>query len=185
MYGSCFVLANYSLWCYARPSPHGCQFQKASWLWVGLCVCFPPSMLGFCLVWAGLVCARSVFVSSYVFQSYWVLKTLTISLELSTISGSYHLPTSSPGETPEPWGETLDKDISFRTECFKVSCSLKVVPLWSSLLTTIYCKKKFLWWGLSDTLIYRDSCMSLEVTLLLCFLNRIRVVSFSLSPWPI
>lgn len=85
MYGSCFVLANYSLWCYARPSPHGCQFQKASWLWVGLCVCFPPSMLGFCLVWAGLVCACSVFVSSYVFQSYWVLKTLTISLELSTI----------------------------------------------------------------------------------------------------
>lgn len=56
------------------PFPHKCQFQIASWLWVRLLCLLPLSMLGFCLVC--LVCARAMFVSSYVYQSYWVLKIL-------------------------------------------------------------------------------------------------------------
>lgn len=47
-------------------SPCTHWYQTASWLGAELCLHFPFSVLGFCLVWActGIVCAAIVFVSS-------------------------------------------------------------------------------------------------------------------------
>lgn len=55
--------------------------------------------------------------------------------------------------------------------------------LWVSVLTTIYCKKKLVWWGFSDALIHGYRNMYLVVVSLLCSLCRRIVVGFPV--WPI
>lgn len=53
----------------------------------------PPSMLGFCLTWVctGLVCANTTTVTSYLQLPCLSRRENTVSLTLSTTSGSYNL----------------------------------------------------------------------------------------------
>lgn len=51
-------------------------------------------------------------------------------------------------------GRGFGVDTSFRDKHFAVSYSLHAGQLWTSVLTTIYYKKKLLCWGLRDTMIY-------------------------------
>lgn len=59
---------------------------------------------------------------------------------------------------------------------------LHTVPLWLSV-NLIYCKRKLLWWRLSDAVLYVGNSMSLGVVLLQCTV-RIIVVCSPLGPWP-
>lgn len=94
-------------------------------------------------------------------------------LESLMTSGSYNLSTSSSAEILEPRRHRFEEDTEFRTECCTVSCSLHVVQCWLvPVLTIIFCKKKLLWWELSDVLIYRYSNVSCGVFLLLGSLRR-------------
>lgn len=56
------------------------------------------------------------------------------------------------------------------------------IQLCVSVLISIYWKRKLLWRGLGNALIYGHSNMSLRVVLLLCPLRRIIVVGFLLRP---
>jgi hypothetical protein len=75
----------------------------------------------------------------------------------------------------------FDETIPVRTECFRDSDFMHIVQLGVSVLDPRYCKKKLLWQGLGNELIYGYSRMSLAVILLLCSFSRIIVVSFLLD----
>lgn len=61
--------------------------------------------------------------------------------------------------------------------------SLSLSSCCSSVITTVDCKKKLLWWGFSDALIHGYRNMYLVVVSLLCSLCRRIVVGFPI--WPI
>lgn len=71
------------------PSPRSYQMPVATQLVLGLCAP-PPFMLGFCLTWAcaGLLCAVTVTVSSYLQLLHLSCMENTVSLMLSTIWGA-------------------------------------------------------------------------------------------------
>lgn len=72
---------------------------------------------------AGPACAAAVSVSSYVYQSCHVWKTLLPQHPPSPLAlGDFplHLPQSP---FPEPWGEGSEEEIPFRIECSKISHS--------------------------------------------------------------
>ena len=56
---------------------------------------------------------------------------------------SYKFSTPSSPMSPELREEKFDEDISFRTECFKVSHSLCNVQLWVSTSVPVCCRRKF------------------------------------------
>lgn len=87
----------------------------------------------------------------------------------STLSDSYNLSAFSSTYIPEPQGEGFDKGTPFRAECSKVL---------HSLLIAVHCKRKLLWWGLSEGLIYGCSGMSLGVIWLLRSFSRTVVADF-------
>lgn len=66
------------------------------------------------------------------------------------------------------------------TECSQVSHPLHLAHLWLFVLIPIYCRKRLLWWGLSEELTYKDSKCHLE-SFCCCFFSRIMLVDFSLS----
>lgn len=78
------------------------------------------------------------------------IRALTLSCAEDTVSqcsfptsGSYHI--SSP---------FLSCSLGWKGVFHCVSYSLYLDQLWVSVLTTIHCKKKFLWWGLRASLIW-------------------------------
>lgn len=76
--------------------------------------------------------------------------------------------------------------IPLRNENSTVSCSLHDDQLCISVLITIYCQKKLLWWWLQNTLIYGDSSKSLGVVFLIpSQFNRMMIVGSPKSLWPI
>lgn len=59
--------------------------------------------------------------------------------------------------------EESDKDILFRTECYRVSNILHMVQVRGSVFISIYSKKKILLYRPSEKLICESSSMSLGV----------------------
>lgn len=159
----------------------GHQLQTPSWLGMKFCTHFPLVSPWPLSAWAfeGLVCGTLVFVSSYMHQNCCVEDTAF--LESSITPGSYNISASSSIQTPELWGKGFNEIVPFRTEDSKVSCSLYIVQLWVSVLVPLYCKKKVLWWQLTEPLIHRYSNMSLGNIFLLCSISVIRVVGFLLG----
>jgi hypothetical protein len=83
-----------------------------------------------------------------------------VPLVSSVPSGCFSLSASTG--FPEPWGEGINEDIPFGTECSRGSCSLHIVPLWISVFIPVYARAKLLWQWLSKTLTYKYSRMLLE-----------------------
>lgn len=86
----------------------------ASWWGVQLCVSFPFSVLGCCLVWtcAGFGHAVTVSVGCYV-SCFWKI----LCPKSSMPSESYNICPSFSIEISKPWREQFDKDNPFRAEC--------------------------------------------------------------------
>lgn len=133
------------------------------------------SMLLFCQDWActSLIHAATISMRWYVHSTRIVWKILfpwsqPPPVALTIFLLPFHI-------TSELWGEKYGIDIPFKAEYSKVFHSLHVNHLWSSVLISIYCKKKCLWWGLSDVKIYGHRNKPLWVLLLLCPFIRVSV----------
>lgn len=61
-----------------------------------------------------------------------------------------------------------------------VTYSLHTTPLWVSLLFTIYCDGKLLWWGLRDALIYCNSNKPLGSILVPCPFSKVLILISSM-----
>lgn len=110
------------------------------WLEMELYVHFSFFILGFCLVWIlQVLCSQSLceFIHVPVLlcleNTVWSYLSPLVVLKFSPF---FHV------DTRVLW-EGFDKGISFRAECSKVSHSLHIVQLWTSVLSTIYCKRNF------------------------------------------
>lgn len=133
-----------------------------------LCVYFSFFILGFCLV---SVCAvhvqpQVVWVhtcTSLIVSGKHCLEHLS-SLVLTMFSPFFHVDT-------QVLREGFDKGISFRAECSKVSHSSHTVQLWTSALSTIYCKRSSFdeAWEMLFSIGYRN--MSLVVTFIMFLLQ--------------
>lgn len=130
------------------------------------------SMLVFCLDWActSLIHATTISMRLYVHPPSIVWKILfpwshPPPVALTIFPLPFHI-------TSKLWGERYGIDIPFKAEYSKVSHSLHVDHLWSSMLISIYFKK-CLWWGLSDAMIYGYRNKPLWVLLLLCSFIRV------------
>lgn len=54
-----------------------------------------------------------------------------------------------------------------------------------SVFVPVSCRREFLWWWLSEALIYGHNKILLKVILLLCSVSRTTVFGFPLGAWPI
>lgn len=66
-----------------------------------------------------------------------------------------------------------DIDVPFMAEHYTDIYSPQQDQLWVSVLTTVQCPEKFLWWGLRDVLIYGHRGTYLKNSLKSCPLNKI------------
>lgn len=144
-----------------------------------LCAHFSFSVLRFCPVWvcSSLVYAISVSVSSSGLQPQRIWKMLFLWSYQPLLALNFFCPFSHKDL------RALDGRALMKTH-LPLSLSLSsCFQLWVSVLTTIYCKKKRVWWGFSDALIHGYRNMYLGVVSLLCSLCRRIVVGFPI--WPI
>lgn len=150
---------------------------KASWLGWDF-TSNAISMLGFVLAWVCMYFVHSVIntVNSY----------MQLCLEGSFLVAIPHL-CSLHSFFPFSHNNPLSLGrrkcsicVLFRAEHSEVSYSLSLGQLWISVLITIYCKQKLLWWELRDTLTLWVKCYVIQ-SLILC-LSRIVVVGFLLGP---
>lgn len=119
-------------------------------------------------VW--FLCVLSIFVSSHMYPSCYVWKTLSLASPLALRIFLFlflHRPLSL---------EELNKNILFRNEFSNVSHSLYIVQLLVYVLITIYCRKKFLWWKLSDVLTYMSKTNLDEIHMFQGRSVRIRII---------
>lgn len=109
-----------------------------------------------------------------------------VSLKSSIIPGSYSLPTPRDGGDrslrPEgkEWYRHPIQDWVLQDLALTAHCLVLDICINGHL-----CKKKLLWRGLSDALIYGDSNMSLGAVLLICSFSRKILVGFTIPLWPI
>lgn len=135
------------------------------------------------LLWAGILsgCAWAGLCT----LSVWDLCIFPIvsgkwcSLKIIHTSGSYNL--SAPSLTSLSFEGRNTIKTSYSGLNAPKSLFLHTVPLWLSV-NLIYCKRKLLWWRLSDAVLYVGNSMSLGVVLLRTV--RIIVVRSPLGPWP-
>lgn len=147
------------------------SYKHVSWVGVGLCTNSPFSVVEYLLACAELVCYT---LSSHISTLSYLENA--VSLGSSTICGFYNIPIPSSAYISDILGGGgVDKVISFRTECSKVSlCTLSSC---GSLLVPIHWKKQLLWWRQSDANIYGHSNMPLGVTLPPYSFSRIMVLA--------
>lgn len=81
-----------------------------------------------------------------------------------------------------PSMEGYDTDIPFMVEELSIFYLLYNYYLWISVLIALYYKKKLLWWGVRDDLIYGCRDNSLSYVLKLCPSSNVVVVGFLLGP---
>ena len=88
-----------------------------------------------------------------------------------------NLPTLSSTKIPEIYEEGWDMNVPFKADTLCSFFSQFIHQLGISVLITIYCKEKLLWWGWRDALVNGCKEKSLSVTWTLHLVSR--VIGFS------
>lgn len=158
------------------------HLQITFWLEIGLYVHFLFWVLGFCLVWNCACCQNLRFYA--IIRPVTSVKMLVPWTHLLPIHFSFF--TSFFMKILDPWNMCLLcvccvwGGLMKRSYLYingPESYALRIVQSWISLLITIYCQKKLLWWALRDSLSYGHHNI-----LFFCSFNEI-IVGFSIIQW--
>lgn len=127
-----------------------CQLQITSWLEVGIGI----TSFFFSVLW--FLSRLNLYKSCACYHSLceFTCESTLLCLEndaASAIPRGYTLSMSSLQRAPSL---EFNKDISLSIKDFTVSHALHNMQVWVTVLITIYCKKKFFWWEVSNVLIY-------------------------------